>query len=160
MKLAERLRLPEDWRERLDELAEHREDRQNVKGKRRYLENKLRRLRELYLKGDFGKAQYDRRKADLQGQSDALQMPETPEVEQAGETLESLGQVWDGASKRIRRDMLRTIFEAVYVDVEARRLVCVKPWPPFAPLFRMDGLEEREDGCFDYREENEARSQG
>jgi hypothetical protein len=25
--------------------------------------------------------------------------------------------------------------------------VYVKPWPPFAPLFRMDGLEEK-DGHF------------
>jgi hypothetical protein len=51
------------------------------------------------------------------------------------------------------RDMLKVIFEAIFVDVAARRLVCVKPWPPFLPLFRMDGLEER-DGCF-YVQEKE-----
>jgi site-specific DNA recombinase len=156
--LVSRLRLPDDWRERLEELAEHREERENIEGKRQYLAGKLRRLRELYVDGDYSRPEYDQRKADLEARLVALQMPETPEVEQAGETLETLGQVWDGASKRIRRDMLRVIFEGVYVDAETRRVVCVKPWPPFTPLFRMDGLEERDDGCF-YCEEQETGSE-
>jgi hypothetical protein len=75
-----------------------------------------------------------------------------------GETLESLGAEWASAPLRYQRDMLRVIFEAVYVDVLGRRPVCVKPYPPFAPLFRMDGLEEREDGCFYCEEDEEARS--
>ena len=51
--------------------------------------------------------------------------------------------------------MLGCIFEAIFVDVEAQRLVCVKPYAPFVPLFRMDGLEEKDDGCF-YPGENKA----
>ena len=51
--------------------------------------------------------------------------------------------------------MLKTIFESVVIDVAARRLVCVKPYPQFAPLFRMDGMEVSTDGCFYYREEDE-----
>jgi hypothetical protein len=98
--------------------------------------------------GDLSEGEYRRRKVDLQAQLDALQTPERPEVEQAGETLETLGQEWANAPKKHKRDMLHCIFEAIYVDVEAKRLVCVKPYPPFVPLFRMDGLEEKEDGCF------------
>ena len=147
--LVSRLVLPDDWRERLEELSEHQEERENIEGKRQYLEGKLRRLKFLYMEeGDLSEGEYRRRKADLQAQFDALQMPETPEVEQAGETLESLGQEWANAPKKYRRDMLGCIFEAIFVDVEAQRLVCVKPYPPFVPLFRMDGLEEKEDGCF------------
>jgi hypothetical protein len=147
--LVSRLALPEDWRERLEELAEHQEECENVEGKRRYLESKLRRLKFLFVEeGDLSEGEYRRRKADLQAQLDALQMPETPEVEHAGETLESLGQEWADAPKKYRGEMLHCIFEAIYVDVGAQRLVCVKPYPPFVPLFRMDGLKEREDGCF------------
>jgi hypothetical protein len=76
-----------------------------------------------------------------------------PDFEQAGETLESLGQEWANAPKKYRRDMLHCIFEAISVDVEDQRLMCVKPYPPFVPLFRMDGLEEKEDGCFYSTEE-------
>jgi hypothetical protein len=147
--LVSQLILPDDWRERLEELSEHQEERENVEVKRRYLEGKLRRMKFLFMEeGDLSEGEYRRRKVDLQAQLDALQIPDTPEVEQAGETLESLGQEWANAPKKYRRDMLSCIFEAIYVDVEAKRLLCVKPYPPFVPLFRMDGLEEKEDGCF------------
>jgi hypothetical protein len=44
--------------------------------------------------------------------------------------------------------------------VAARQLICVKSCRQFAPLFRMDGLEEMEDECFYYGEEGtEARSE-
>ena len=38
------------------------------------------------------------------------------------------------------------LWGGLVIDVAARRLVCVKPYPPFVPLFRMDGLSEKE-GC-------------
>jgi len=158
--LVKRLRLPEDWRERLAELVENREEQESTEGKRRYLQGKLRRLREVYIDGDLGRGEYDPRRAQLQAQIDALQEPEAPEVEEAGATLESLADAWEDAPLRLRAEMLRTIFESVVIDVAARRLVCVKPWPPFVALFRMDGMEEKKDGCFYVeKEDQEARSE-
>jgi site-specific DNA recombinase len=145
--LIRRLRLPDDWRQRLEELAEHRDDQDNVEGRRKYLKGKLKRLRALFLEGDIDKAEYDRDKRELQAQLDALQVPEQPALEQAGKTLESLGAEWANAPRRYQHEMLNVIFEAVDVDIAARKLVCVKPHPQFAPLFRMDGLEEK-DGYF------------
>ena len=75
-------------------------------------------------------------------------------MERAGATLESLADAWEDAPLRLRAEMLRTIFESVVIDVAARRLVCVMPWPPFVALFRMDGMEEKE-GCFYVGEEDE-----
>jgi site-specific DNA recombinase len=149
--LVKRLRLPEDWRERLEELATHQEDKNAMEGRRTYLQGKLRRLRDLYLEGDYTKGEYSRLKAELQTQLDALQAPEVPEVEEAGATLEALAEAWEGASVHLRREMLSTIFEEIRVDVANRQLLCVKPWPPFLPLFRLDGLVEK-DGCFYVRE--------
>jgi site-specific DNA recombinase len=151
--LVKQVRLPDDWRDRLGELAEHRADVDQVEDKRKYLQGRLRRLRDLYLDGDFSKAEYDQRRADLKAELDALRTPEAPAIEQAAETLQSLADIWDGASLRIRRDMLRTIFEGIYVDMLNGQVVCVKPFAPFVALFRMDGLEEREDGRFYPREE-------
>jgi hypothetical protein len=147
-----RLQLPADWRSRLEELAEHQEEQENIEGKQRYLKSKLRRLRDLYLEGDYSKPEYDRQKAELQTQLDSLRTPEQPEVEHAGEMLESLDTAWASAPKKYQREMLHLIFEAIYVDTVTKELVCVKPYPPFVPLFRMDGLEEKEDGCFYYEE--------
>jgi hypothetical protein len=101
----------------------------------------------------LGKQGYDRRRAELQVQLEALQIPDQPDVEQAGEVLESLGAEWAVAPLRYQQETLRVVLEAVYVDVLGRKLVCVKPYPPFVPLFRMDGLEERKDGCFYYEED-------
>jgi hypothetical protein len=112
----------------------------------------LRRLLELHIEGDFDKAEYNHRKVDLEMQLGALRVPEQPAVEEAGETLESLGAVWEEAPLEHKRDTLQVIFKAVYVDVLGKRLVCVKPYPQFAPLFRMDGLREKE-GCFYVEEE-------
>ena len=68
--------------------------------------------------------------------------------------LESLADVWEGAPVRLQAEMLRTTFESVVIDVTARRLVCVKRYAPFIPLFRLDGLTERR-GCFYVEEEDE-----
>jgi hypothetical protein len=119
----------------------------------------LRRLKELYVEGDVDRPDYDRHKTDLNAELDALRVPERTDLEEAGEVLESVGVEWANAPPRYQRDILRAIFEAVYVDVPGRKLVCVKPFPPFVPLFRMDGLEKREDGCF-YCEDEEAGSEG
>ena len=64
-----------------------------------------------------------------------------------------LGAVRAGVPRKIQHEMLKAISEAVYVDVLGERLVCVRPYPQFAPLFRMDGMEESEDGCFYYDKE-------
>jgi hypothetical protein len=73
-----------------------------------------------------------------------LQVPESPALEQAGETLETLGT-------RYQDEMLKVIFEAICVDIETHKLVCVKPHSQFVPIFRLDGLEER-NGFFYERE--------
>jgi hypothetical protein len=52
-------------------------------------------------------------------------------------------------------ELLSLSLDPVLVDVVESRIVCVKPYPQFVPLFRMDGLEEREDGCFYSKEEQE-----
>ena len=50
--LVERLQLPTDWREWLRELADFKEERGQVEGKRKSLQGKLRRLHDLYVEGD------------------------------------------------------------------------------------------------------------
>ena len=95
---------------------------------------------------------------NLQRQPDALLVPDVPKVERADRTLESLGQKWANEAKRYQRDMLRLIFEGIYIDMIEKRLVCVRSEPQFAPLFRLDGLREKE-GCF-YVDEEEGQEAG
>lgn len=156
--LVKRLQLPDDWRDRLDQLAGRGEDHDEIQDRRESLQGRLHRLRDLYELGDYSLAEYKTRRGKLQREIDSLRVPEVPEVEEAGQTLESLGQEWLSAPKRYQRDMLRIIFEGIYIDVPGKRLVCVKPYAPFVPLFRMDGLSEKE-GCF-YANEEEGQEAG
>ena len=96
---------------------------------------------------------------NLQRELDALRVPDASEVEEAGETLESLGREWVSAPKRYQRDMLRQTFQDVFMDMLQQWLVCVKPYPSLSPLFRLDGLIEKE-GCFYVDEEEEGQETG
>jgi hypothetical protein len=156
--LVMRLRLPDNWRDRLEELADHREEKENIEGKRKRLQGELVSLRKQHQWGHISDKEYLRERGEVQAQLDALRPPERPAIEAAGETLETLGAVWATAPKKLQAAMLKTIFEEVRVDLSGRRLACVKPWPPFVPLFRMDGLSEKE-GCF-YVDEEEGQEAG
>jgi hypothetical protein len=149
------LELPRDWRDRLLDLANFRTEQEEIEGKLNYLRQKLRRLRELYLEGDFDKLDYDQRKADLQTQLAALEPPEEPSIEQAAEVLKTISYAWQGADAAARRELLQVVFKAVHVDLLGRQLVSVQPHKDFVPLFRLDGLEEREGGVFYYCQNRE-----
>ncbi len=59
----------------------------------------------------------------------------------AGEVLENLGFVWDKATLEEKHRLLRTMLEAVYVDLAASRsIVGIQPKAPFYPLF--DSLKQ------------------
>ena len=156
--LVARIRLPADWRGRLEALAAEREGVPDPARQRAHLQEKARRLRELYLDGEYSRAEYDRRRAEIRTGLAELEIPDRAATLQAGELLAGFGATWAAAPERLQAEMLRTIFESVVVDMRRRRLVCVRPWPVFAPLFRLDGLKERE-GCFYVEREAEARSE-
>jgi len=106
----------------------------------------------VYVDGDLSRGEYDRRRAELQGELAGLRDPDAGRVEQAGATLEGLAMAWQVAPVARRARLLKEVFAQIWVDLGARRVVAVKPWPSFVPLFRMDGLEEREEGVFYVRE--------
>jgi hypothetical protein len=54
-----------------------------------------------------------------------------------GDHVEGRVVAWQGATKEERRDMLRTMLEAVYVDFTAKVVVGLKPKPSFLPLFNL-----------------------
>lgn len=155
-KLVRQLRMPDDWQDRILELANHRQERDQADRQRQQLKAKLRRLRELYIEGDFDRPEYDRRKAELQVQLDALQLPEQPDVIRAGEYLTTLAGLWDKGTVAQRHRLLQGMILKAHVDLVDNRVLCVEPHPEFMVLFRqIEGLEERKDGCYYFRDETE-----
>ena len=57
-----------------------------------------------------------------------------------------LPELWNAASPEEKQDLLRLMFEEVYVDAESRRITGVRPKPAFLPLLGFCGaLEENEE---------------
>ena len=62
------------------------------------------------------------------------QVSTTIELDEVAELLENLSALWDAANPDERRRLLRTVVEAVYVDIESRRIAAIAPVPAFRAL--------------------------
>jgi len=59
-----------------------------------------------------------------------------------------LPKLWAGANLEERRRLLLTMLDAIYVDAkEDKRIVAVKPKPPFRPIFQVASTREGSGVC-------------
>jgi hypothetical protein len=98
------------------------------------LEERLRRLRDLYELGDLSKPDYVPRRAALQEELAALAPTASPNIDLAGRVLDDFGVFWRVEDDpEAKRELLHLIFERVWLD--ERRIVAVRPKVAFAPFF-------------------------
>ncbi len=57
-----------------------------------------------------------------------------PSLEQAAALFADLPRLWDRATAEERAELLRPLFERVYVDMEERRIAGLQPTPEFNEL--------------------------
>ena len=130
------IRLPEDWKRRIEALAGDADQRTRVLREREEVQEKLRRLkllfRDLLIDDREYRASYDQ----LQGRLASLVLPNSPHIVKAGEYLENLGMLWSQATLEEQRDITRVMLKAVQVDVEEERIVAIEPTPIFQLLFQ------------------------
>lgn len=88
-------------------------------------------------------AEYERERRRLQERLSYLENPETKTVLDAGMLLETLAPAWEKATTHEKRDILRLMFDAVFVDLEEATIVGLVPKPAFRLFF--DGQEKEED---------------
>jgi site-specific DNA recombinase len=133
------LHLPTDWQARLEELLDREGDRQTLESRRARLIAERRRLKEMYVRGEFDEDPdlYDQEQARIRRELAELPAPADLEtIQRAAATLEELAQVWDEAGPADRRDLLRLALREVKVDMTQGRLATIEPYPVFVPLFR------------------------
>ncbi len=129
------IRLPDGWKQRIEELAGDADERQRILREREEVQEKLRRLklmyRDLLIDDEEYRATLDRLQSRLAG----LVLPNSPHIVRAGEYLENLGLLWTEATLEEQRDITRVLVKAVYVDVLASQIVALEPMPIFRQLF-------------------------
>lgn len=97
--------------------------------RRAALEERMRRMRDLYELGDL-----DRRDAINAELADLAPEP-LPDLDQARKVLDDFGIFWRlETDPDAKRQLLGLLFEKVWLD--DRRVVAVQPKPAFAPFFQ------------------------
>ena len=112
-----------------------------VKGadqERKALNQRLKRLGQVYLDGLLEPDDYRRQKRDLEEKIASLVVPGVDATKEAVELLENLPALWNEATLSEHRRLLLTMLEAVYVDtVDETAIVAMRPKPAFQPLFEI-----------------------
>ena len=132
--------LPQDWKQKIA--------RQSVQAEGPSVSDlKARRLvlGDLRLDKTITEDRYKRKLEDLDAQLRIAQLSTTIELDEVAELLENLAELWGAAKPDERRRLLRTLVEAVHVDIESKCIVGITPVPPFTKL--IESAMERTAGC-------------
>ncbi len=105
---------------------------------RNRLEEKLRRLKRLYREVEIGEKEYRQEVTLTQAKLSSLAHPEQHQVVSLGDNVEGVVAAWEIATKEERRDMLQMMLDAVYIDMQTKQVVGLKPKAAFLPLFALD----------------------
>lgn len=108
------------------------------------LEEQIRRTNRSYrMYGLMTDEEHDRELSQLRSELASLKMPEVDDVTTAGKMLEDFAGVWADSTKKERNDLVRSMFDAVYIDFQERRVHALQPKPAFAGVIR--AMAERTD---------------
>jgi hypothetical protein len=147
--------LPADWQSRITEIINGNGKPRKNENERAALSERLARLKKQFEWGDIDEPEYFAKRDELKR---ALAVCEPPAVRvfvDAARYLQTMAMAWDSATNAERRDMARAMFDAVDCDLDARRIVSLRPKPAFHFLFRrVPELTERA-GTFDIHIERE-----
>lgn len=137
------IRLPENWRKRIEELAGNADERAAMLKERDILREKLRRLTQAYTELLVDEKDYQLQRDQLQSRIAASVPPDSPSVVEAGELLAKLGTLWEAATPEEQRDLTRLMVKDVYVDIVEQRITAIEPLPQFSFLLGevCEGLE-------------------
>ena len=144
--------LPDDWLDEIREKISEDEEIDSLSNKRERLEAQRRRTKQLYIRGEFEEDMdvYKQAMARIQRELDSI--PTYDQLEGLKSTIlavQDLYETWEDAEPVDQRDLMRMMFQNVWVDVQVRRVVALKPEAFLFPILRdVPMLEERELGFF------------
>ena len=139
----ENFTLDSNWRHKVLSELNKDSDAALIEKERKKIQEDIRRARFEYrtvksLDDETFAAQF----STLNNRLRALQRPEVDSTVQAGELLENFGKVWREATDSEKNRLLRTIFVAINVDIDTKRVYSVVPRAVFALPIR--SMERRE----------------
>ena len=142
-KIVSAIVLPKAWMDRVLAQVHLADEVKRVKLERVKMEQRLKRLGDVYPDGLKTRDDYLREKRGLGDKLASLVVPGVDAAQEAGKLLEDMPRLWEAADLSERRKLLLTMLEAVYVDtVEEKSVVAIRPKPAFVPLFEVATTRE------------------
>ena len=119
-------------------------DINEILSRKQKLEEQIRRTDRSYRRhGVMTDEEHDREILQLRSELATLKLPEVDDVTKAGNMLADFAGVWADSTKKERNDLVRTMFDAVYIDFQERRVHALQPKPAFAGIIR--AMADRSD---------------
>ena len=113
-------------------------DPQAALQRRRSIEEKIERARHLYINGDLTWQGFTKIKDEAEAALVSLYIPEFDDAVEAGKLLSDFGNVWKSASVGRKNRLLKSMLQAIYVDLDNREVVRLLPQKTFlAPIMAM-----------------------
>ena len=139
------LTLPRSWRELVLDLLSSKEEVDQMDRERARLQEKVRRLQRQYREVEIDEDDYRRELELTRAKLGTLVVSGHGEIVQLGDHVEGIVLAWQAATKEERRDLLRLMLDAVYVDMDTKEVTGLQPKPSFLPLFGLDEPVEAAD---------------
>ena len=149
--LIERFALPASWQKEIQKALDLGDKAAENKEKRIDLEDKQRRISDLYADGMVSKENYEARRDRIRIQLEILAPPNADMLISMGKKIESFRQVWKLASMEDKREIVRMVFEWVEIDVRKGVLLYVNPKRGFHMFFDQHPMLSRDEDRGGYR---------
>jgi hypothetical protein len=131
------LKLTERVRAGAIALIESGDETAAIERRRAQLDVELSRLNRMYQLGNIGDDYYDGETARVRSELASLARPANAiDIRAATGMLDSMAGLWTHATTEERSEMLRAMFDAIAIDVDARRVAAFKPKSEYAALMR------------------------
>ena len=148
--------LPGDWQDRVRALMAKDDQVQQLAKRRETLRSQLKRLNYQFEHGLIAEedvADYEAKAQRLIKEINSLVAPNAQKTMVLGSRILELPNTWKKAPYSERHELLRDLFEAVYIDTPVKQIVGVVPFAEFVPLFKQMPLHE-EQGIFMLKRRN------
>ena len=147
------------WQKQILAIISVQDEVERVQEERKKAQHKLKRLGKAFVDGVYDEPDYQRQRRLLELELESLVVPEADAAEEAGNLIQQLPELWEGATLSERRQLLLTMLDGIYVDAkEARAIVALKPKPAFKALFQIATTKEG-SGVILYNEKARALSE-
>lgn len=90
--------------------------------------------------------EYRTEKTRAQRKVASLHVPEETSLGNVASLVETLAASCDHPTAEERRDLIRLIFDQIYSDPAAKRLLTLQPKPDFIVMFRHAGITQERQG--------------